>query len=54
LKEEWSFYKFVGENFRARKEGLKGKVYITFIVEKDGSIDVKSLRDIGYGTEKKL
>ena len=46
------FYKFVGENFRApEKEGLKGKVYITFIVEKDGSInDVKSLRDIGYGT----
>lgn len=46
------FYKFVGTNYRApEKEGLKGKVYITFIVEKDGSItDVKSLRDIGYGT----
>ena len=46
------FYKFVGQNYRApEKEGLKGKVYITFIVEKDGSItDVKSLRDIGYGT----
>jgi hypothetical protein len=46
------FYKFVGENFRApEKEGLKGRVYVTFIVEKDGSItDVKTIRDIGYGT----
>ncbi|MDG2431059.1 energy transducer TonB [Flavobacterium sp.] len=46
------FYKFVGENYRAPvKQGLKGKVYVTFIVEKDGSItDVKTLRDIGYGT----
>lgn len=46
------FYKFVAENYRApEKQGLKGKVYVTFIIEKDGSIsDVKSIRDIGYGT----
>jgi protein TonB len=32
------------------QEGLKGKVYATFI-EKDGSLsDIKILRDIGYGT----
>ncbi|WP_348825196.1 M56 family metallopeptidase [Flavobacterium aestuarii] len=46
------FYKFIGKNYQAPKEeGLKGKVYITFIVEKDGSLsDFKVLRDIGYGT----
>ena len=35
------------------EEGLKGKVYVTFVVEKDGSLtDIKVLRDIGYGTGK--
>lgn len=48
------FYKYVGDNYRApEQEGLKGKVYITFVVEKDGSLtDIKVLRDIGYGTGK--
>ncbi|MBC5838567.1 energy transducer TonB [Flavobacterium muglaense] len=48
------FYKFVGNNYRApEEEGLKGKVYVTFVVEKDGSLtDIKVLRDIGYGTGK--
>jgi protein TonB len=41
-------------NYQALQEGLKGKVYATFIVEKDGSLsDIKILRDIGYGTEKR-
>jgi Na+-translocating ferredoxin:NAD+ oxidoreductase RnfG subunit len=46
------FYQFVAKNYQApRQEGLKGKVYATFIVEKDGSLtDIKVLRDIGYGT----
>ena len=46
------FYKFVANNYRApEEEGLKGKVYVSFTVEKDGSItDIKVLRDIGYGT----
>ncbi|MCC9072856.1 energy transducer TonB [Flavobacterium sp. F-65] len=46
------FYKFVGNNYRTpEEEGLKGKVYVTFVVEKDGSLtDIKVLRDIGYGT----
>jgi len=49
------FYKFVGENFKVSKEAndnkLKGKVYVTFVVEKDGSLaDFNILRDIGYGT----
>lgn len=48
------FYKYVGDNYRApEEEGLKGKVYVTFVVEKDGSLtDIKVLRDIGYGTGK--
>jgi protein TonB len=47
------FYKYVGDNYRApEEEGLRGKVYVTF-VWKDGSLtDIKVLRDIGYGTGK--
>ena len=46
------FYKFVGNNFKTPEQpNLKGKVYITFIVEKDGSLsDIKNIRDIGFGT----
>ncbi|TDD99156.1 energy transducer TonB [Flavobacterium cellulosilyticum] len=48
------FNKFVARNYQAPDEpGLKGKVYVTFVVEKDGSLtDIKILRDIGYGTGK--
>lgn len=49
------FYKFVGENFKVSEEAskmkLKGKVYITFMIEKDGSLsEFRILRDMGYGT----
>jgi len=49
------FYKFVGQNYKIpvtpKDVKLKGKVYIKFIVEKDGTLsDFKLLRDIGYGT----
>ncbi len=48
------FYKFIAENFKTpNTAGLKGKIYVTFVVEKDGSLtDIKVLRDIGYGTGK--
>jgi protein TonB len=48
------FYKFVGDNYRLPdEEGLNGKVFVSFVVEKDGSLtDIKVLRDIGYGTGK--
>lgn len=48
------FYKFIGKNFQVPEEdGLKGKVFVTFVVEKDGSLtDIKVVRDIGYGTGK--
>ena len=48
------FYKFFNLNFNTPKvEGLKGKIYVTFVVEKDGSLtEIKVLRDIGNGTGK--
>lgn len=53
------FYKFVAENFKISDEAyenkLKGKVYVTFIIEKDGSLtDFKILREIGYGTGEEV
>jgi beta-lactamase regulating signal transducer with metallopeptidase domain len=50
-----AFYQFIAKNYtiseEAVKQKLKGKVYVTFIVEKDGSLsDIKVLRDIGFGT----
>ena len=46
------FYKFVGNNFKTPEQpNLKGKVYITFVIEKDGSLsDIKNIRNIGFGT----
>lgn len=46
------FYKYISNNYRAPEEdGLKGRVFVTFVVEKDGSLtDIKVIRDIGYGT----
>ena len=30
---------------------MKGKIFIQFVVEKDGSLtDIKVMRDLGYGT----
>lgn len=48
------FYKYVGKNYQTpEEEGLKGKVFVSFVVEKDGSLtDIKVIRDIGYGTGK--
>ncbi|WP_396185536.1 DUF2059 domain-containing protein [Flavobacterium sp.] len=48
------FNKFISKNINSPSEvGLKGKIYVTFIIEKDGSLtDIKVLRDIGYGTGK--
>ena len=50
-----AFYKFVGQNYKTPVTPvdvkLKGKVFITFVVGKDGALtDFKLLRDIGYGT----
>ena len=45
------FYDFVSKNYRAPEEDVKGKVFVQFVVEKDGSLtDIKVMRDLGYGT----
>ena len=46
------FYEFIAKNYRAPDvQGLKGKVVVSFVVEKDGSIvEVKVIKDLGYGT----
>lgn len=46
------FYSFVGKNFNVpEEEGINGKVFVSFTVEKDGNLtDIKVLRDVGFGT----
>lgn len=48
------FYKFVSTNFVIPEDAEESvKVFVSFIVEKDGSLsDIKILRDTGYGTGK--
>ena len=47
-----AFDKFIKQNYKNPKNTeIKGRVYLTFIVEKDGSLsDIKVLRDIGFET----
>ena len=50
-------FKYLGKNIEyppmAKDAGIKGKVYVTFVVDKDGSItDVKVLRGIGGGCDE--
>jgi len=49
-----NFYKFLQQNIKypaeARQKKIQGKVFITFIIEKDGSFsNLRVLRDPGYG-----
>lgn len=46
------FYKYIATNYKTPNvAGLSGKVYVSFVVEKDGSLDdIKIIRDIGHGT----
>lgn len=45
-------YSFIKENYKIRKGiKLKGEIKMTFIVEKDGSLNqIKVLRDLGHNT----
>jgi len=47
-----AFYNFIASNYNTPNvKNLKGKVIISFIIEKDGTLtDIKVLRDIGFGT----
>jgi len=49
------FDKYIRKNYITPREAkeIKGKVYVTFVVEIDGSLtDIKVLRDLGFGTGK--
>lgn len=48
-----AFYKHISKNYRTPydKAFKGGKVFITFVIEKDGSMtDMKVIRDPGFGT----
>jgi protein TonB len=50
-------FRYLGKNIEyppmAKDAGIKGKVYVTFVIDKDGSIaDVKVLRGIGGGCDE--
>ena len=50
-----AFYKHIAKNYKtpSDKDFKGGKLLITFVIEKDGSItDMKVIRDIGFGTGK--
>lgn len=43
--------KFIKNNYKNPKDEIRGKVYINFVIEKDGALsDIKIIRDIGYET----
>ncbi|TAD99307.1 MAG: energy transducer TonB [Bacteroidetes bacterium] len=55
--EMTTFYKYVGKSLtypsQAKRMGVEGKVYIQFVVDKDGSLtDVKVMKGIGAGCDE--
>lgn len=54
---EPALYKFLGENIKypqmAKESGIQGRVFVTFVVERNGSVtDVRVLRGIGGGCDE--
>lgn len=52
-----AFYKYVSEKIKypaqARRMGVEGRVFVEFVIDKDGSItDVKSVKGIGAGCDE--
>ncbi len=52
-----AFYKYVGKNMKypsqAKRMGIEGKVFVQFVVDKDGSLnEVKAVRGIGAGCDE--
>jgi protein TonB len=52
-----AFYEYVGKKLKypaqARRMGIEGKVFVEFVVDKDGSItDVKAIKGIGAGCDE--
>jgi protein TonB len=54
---EAALYKYLGENIKypqmAKESGIQGRVFVTFVVERDGRVtDVRVLRGIGGGCDE--
>jgi len=52
-----AFYEFVGKKIKypaqAKRMGIEGKVFVEFVIEKDGSLtDVKAIKGIGAGCDE--
>jgi protein TonB len=52
-----NFYKLIGNNIKypeaAKKNNIEGIVFVSFIIEKDGSLsNVAVKRTLGYGTDE--
>lgn len=52
-----AFYKYIGKQMdypvKARRLGIEGRVFVQFVVDKDGSIkDVKAVKGIGGGCDE--
>ena len=52
-----AFGSFIGKNIRypeaARKENISGRVFVSFVVQKNGTLtDIKVLRGLGYGLDE--
>ncbi|MFY0689643.1 MAG: energy transducer TonB [Cyclobacteriaceae bacterium] len=52
-----AFYAFVGKNMnypaQARRMGIEGRVFVQFVVDKDGSVtEVKAVKGIGAGCDE--
>jgi protein TonB len=52
-----AFYQFVAENMQypaqARRMGIEGRVFVQFVVEKDGSLsDIQTVKGIGGGCDE--
>jgi protein TonB len=46
------FYAYIGRSFKTPNvKDLSGRVVVSFVIDKDGSVvDIKVIRDLGYGT----
>lgn len=56
-KDMKDFYEFIAKNFKITSKsiryGIKGKIILNFIIEKDGKItDVKIVKGLGYGLDE--
>ena len=52
-----AFYQYIANNLKypkeAREAGIEGKIFIEFIIDKDGKItDVRAIKGIGYGCDE--